>query len=146
MLGGDNNFQYAPNPVGWIDIFGLAKIPNSTGAYSKVGGHHVHAKAVFKNAPNFKELSNKMFSLGNDWMKSNGISHDDITKCQRKKFKELELLGCESNTMKAHTKIAVDCLMEGGADEKTARHLVAKSLNELRKMKVTQPNHIPWSK
>jgi RHS repeat-associated protein len=146
LLGGENHFQYAPNPVEWVDLFGLAKMSGSTGAYGKVGGHHVHAKAGFKNAPNFKDLANKMFSLGNDWMDENGINHSKITQCQRRKFKELEALGCSKNTMKKHTKIAVECLMEGGADEKTARSLVAKSLNELRKMKVTKPNHVPWSK
>ena len=26
LMGGDNVFQYAPNPTGWIDPLGLAKI------------------------------------------------------------------------------------------------------------------------
>ena len=30
LMGGSNVFQYAPNPTGWIDPFGLAKVPNST--------------------------------------------------------------------------------------------------------------------
>ena len=28
LLGGNNVFQYAPNPIGWIDPWGLAKTPN----------------------------------------------------------------------------------------------------------------------
>lgn len=27
MLGGNNNFQYAPNPLGWVDPLGLAFKP-----------------------------------------------------------------------------------------------------------------------
>ena len=30
-MGGTNVFQYAPNPIGWIDPLGLAKVPNPTG-------------------------------------------------------------------------------------------------------------------
>ena len=30
LNGGTNVFAYAPNPTGWIDPFGLAKVPNST--------------------------------------------------------------------------------------------------------------------
>ncbi|NDQ31342.1 RHS repeat-associated core domain-containing protein, partial [Lactobacillus paracasei] len=28
LMGGNNVFQYAPNPIGWIDPFGLAKTTN----------------------------------------------------------------------------------------------------------------------
>ena len=28
LMGGSNVFQYAPNPIGWIDPWGLAKTPN----------------------------------------------------------------------------------------------------------------------
>ena len=31
LLGGNNVFQYAPNPVGWIDPYGLAKARDCTG-------------------------------------------------------------------------------------------------------------------
>ncbi|WP_335953233.1 hypothetical protein [Acinetobacter higginsii] len=79
----------------------------------------MHAQVGFKNDADYKTLVGKMYSLGNDWMDDKGINH---------------------------TKIAVDCLVEGGADEKEARSLAAKSLLELRKANVTQPNHIPWSK
>ena len=41
LLGGNNVFQYAPNPVGWIDPFGLAKL-FETGTYGSLnGGDHV---------------------------------------------------------------------------------------------------------
>lgn len=146
LLGGHNLYAYAPNPIYWIDPLGLAKKTDSTGAYKDVGGHHVHAKAGFKNDADFKTLVGKMYSLGNDWMDDKGINHAKITQCQRRKFKELETSPCLKNTMREHTKIAVDCLVEGGADEKEARSLAAKSLLELRKANVTQPNHIPWSK
>ncbi len=112
LLGGHN--AYAPNPVYWIDPLGLTKKSDSTGAYKDVGGHHVHAKAGFKNDENYKQLVGKVYSFGNDWMDDNGIDHAKITQCQRRKFKELETSPCLKNTMKEHTKIAVDCLVEGG--------------------------------
>ncbi len=28
LLGGDNVFSYAPNPIGWFDPWGLAKVPS----------------------------------------------------------------------------------------------------------------------
>ena len=31
LLGGNNVFQYAPNPIGWIDPYGLAKARDCTG-------------------------------------------------------------------------------------------------------------------
>ena len=41
LLGGYNVFQYAPNPVMWIDPFGLAKL-FETGTYGSLnGGDHV---------------------------------------------------------------------------------------------------------
>ena len=41
LMGGSNVFQYAPNPVGWIDPFGLAKL-FETGTYGSLnGGDHV---------------------------------------------------------------------------------------------------------
>ena len=50
LLGGYNLYQYAPNPIGWVDVFGLAKKKNSqqlgqnaTGCKSWPGkqAHHV---------------------------------------------------------------------------------------------------------
>ena len=42
LLGGDNVYQYAPNPIGWIDPFGLVKaplsLPNKPGIYIITNG------------------------------------------------------------------------------------------------------------
>ena len=43
LLGGDNQFQYAPNPVEWVDLFGLAK-GKSFG--SGKGTHHATVKVT----------------------------------------------------------------------------------------------------
>ncbi len=149
LLGGFNTYQYAPNPIEWIDPLGLAKDSASVGAYKDVGGHHVHAKAAFNDMEDYRKIMNEMFSLGNSWMDQNNIDHDTITACQRREFKILSCKcngGLIENTMKEHTKIALKCLMEGGADEKSARGLVAKSLRELRRLGVKQPSRIPWEK
>ena len=38
LLGGNNVFQYAPNPIGWIDPWGLANRPNN-GKYKSYVTH-----------------------------------------------------------------------------------------------------------
>lgn len=105
----------------------------------------MHAKAAFNDMEEYRKIMSEMFSLGN----KNNIDHDTITACQRREFKILSCKcngGLIKNTMKEHTKIALKCLMEGGADEKSARGLVAKSLRELRRLGVKQPSRIPWEK
>ena len=37
LLGGDNQFQYAPNPVGWVDPLGLARGPLTSGEVYRQG-------------------------------------------------------------------------------------------------------------
>ena len=48
-----------------------------TGPYSQVKGHHIHAKAAFKGDINYD--LNKGFSISQDFMKNNGLSHSDMT-------------------------------------------------------------------
>lgn len=40
MLGGENNFQYATNPVGWVDPLGLSQF-NVLKIVKKYGGKHL---------------------------------------------------------------------------------------------------------
>ena len=56
LLGGLNNYQYAPNPISWIDPLGLCKEQYSVGPYNEIKGtvagmdaHHVGQKALMKN-------------------------------------------------------------------------------------------------
>ena len=55
LMGGTNVFQYAPNPTGWIDPFGLNKV-GDVGIHKdlkKVGGgfqsHHLNQDAAFRD-------------------------------------------------------------------------------------------------
>jgi RHS repeat-associated protein len=148
FLGDHNFYTFAPNTTEWIDPLGLVN-SCATGSYKTVGGHHVHAKAAWNDLSNYKQIMNDMFCLGNDWMKNNGIDHDKITACQRREFDRLSCdckSGKSKNTISEHTKIAVECLKEGGADEKTARSLAAQSLRKLRSLGATTPSRIPWNK
>ena len=119
------------------------KIDELVGAYKDVKGHHVHAKAAFKDATKYSQREG--FSISPKFMKEYGLKHQDITNYQRQAFKELKISG-RPNTMKEHTKIAVDALVTGGADRDTARSLVAASLNKLRNDGVKVPTNIPWYK
>jgi len=150
LFGENNLYQYAPNPVEWVDPFGLAKNTSGSGAYSAVGGHHIHAKTAFSNLKNYNEVARNMFTIGEGWMDANGIDRDDIIRCQRREFYVL-LYTCKNgtnrnNTMRKHSEISVKCLKEIGASHELARSLVAKSLQEFRKMKIVKPNRIPWEK
>ena len=48
LAGGVNAYAYVPSPLSRVDPLGLDGCPG-TGDYGDVGGHHVHAKAGFKD-------------------------------------------------------------------------------------------------
>lgn len=118
-------------------------VPKGTGPYKTVKGHHVHAKAAFKDHVSYSNKDG--FSISQKFMKENGLDHAAMTKYQRQAFKELNQSG-RPNTLKEHTTIAVDALMAGGASRETARSLTAQSLNALRNSSVRTPTNIPWYK
>ncbi|ROH76386.1 MULTISPECIES: RHS repeat-associated core domain-containing protein [Lonsdalea] len=141
VLGGENLYAYAPNPLTWIDPLGLAKC--GTGEYKDVGGHHIHAKAGFKSNPKYDPK--KGFSISQDYMDKMGLDHQAMTSYQRQAFKELYNSG-RLNTLAEHTKIAVKALESGGATTQQARSLVAESLWNLRSQGAISPSNIPWYK
>ncbi len=114
-----------------------------TGEYTKVGGHHVHAKAAFKENVNYDPK--KGFSISQSFMKDNGLNHQQMTNKQRELFKELNESG-RPNTLQEHTRIGVEALVAGGATRQEARDLVASSLKNLRQQGVKEPSNIPWYK
>ena len=60
LLGGNNVFQYAPNPIGWIDPFGLANRPNN-GKYKSFTEHTVPANQKYaSDSVQFRD-ANKSF-------------------------------------------------------------------------------------
>ncbi|WP_217283971.1 hypothetical protein, partial [Yersinia aldovae] len=137
--GGNNPYGYVHNPLGWVDPLGLAKC--GVGEYKDVGGHHVHAKAGFKN--NAKYDPKKGFSISQDYMDKMGLDHQAMTSYQRQAFKNLYNSG-RSNSFSEHTKIAVNALEAGGATTQQARDLVAQSLWNLRSQGALSPSNIPW--
>ncbi len=77
-------------------------------------------------------------------MKSRGWDHQAMTNKQRELFNELAKSG-KPNTLKEHTRIAVEALEAGGATTAEARSLVAQSLKNLREQGVRIPTSIPWN-
>ncbi|MBO9204000.1 MULTISPECIES: RHS repeat domain-containing protein [Niastella] len=111
------------------------------GTYKDVGGHHVHAKAGFKD--NLSYDKNVGFSISQDYMKSRNWDHQLMTNKQRELFKELANSG-RANTLKEHSRIAIEALKAGGATDMEARKLVNESLKNLQSQGVTYPTNIPW--
>ena len=145
-LAGNNPtlYGYVMDTNLWWDVWGLKAYRKSeAGSYSVVGGHHIHAKAGFKQHNKYSQY--KAFCIGQDYMKIHNIDHDAITKKQRELLKELALSG-RPNTLSEHNRIAVESLVAGGLSQKEARSLVAKSLLNLRKQGVLNPTNIPWYK
>ncbi len=57
LLGGVNNYQYAPNPTGWIDPFGLSCKENSWNAFqANTKGHFPNSTAASKSFQKMKEV------------------------------------------------------------------------------------------
>ncbi|ARN84927.1 hypothetical protein GQ61_06105 [Candidatus Nucleicultrix amoebiphila FS5] len=115
------------------------------GEYRHTGGHHVHAKKAFEGHINYDPK--KGFSISNEYMKSLGIDHLKVTSTQRRLFGELAKSG-KPNTLKEHTRIAVESLVSGGEGKLTynqARNIVSKSLKSLKAANVKTPTTIPWN-
>lgn len=112
------------------------------GKYWKVKGHHVHCKKAFE--AHSKYSKGKALSLAHDYMKKRGWNHQKMTNYQREAFKRMAN-GEIPNTLTAHSAIAVEALVAGGASRPEARSIVAKSLNNLRNQGVYYPTNIPWS-
>ncbi|WP_085784439.1 DUF637 domain-containing protein [Candidatus Nucleicultrix amoebiphila] len=124
---------------------GALKTKASMGEYRHTGGHHVHAKKAFEGHINYDPK--KGFSISNEYMKSLGIDHLKVTSTQRRLFGELAKSG-KPNTLKEHTRIAVESLVSGGEGKLTynqARNIVSKSLKSLKAANVKTPTTIPWN-
>ena len=114
---------------------------SGTGEYGDVGGHHVHAKAGFKDDVNYDPK--KGFSISQNFMRDNGLDHNIMTSKQRELFKELYESG-RPNTLEEHTRIAREALKAGGASDSMIDDLINASLRNLREQGVTAPTRIPW--
>ena len=70
LMGGDNVFQYAPNPTGWIDPLGLAKIcmrplkgvPISTNGWTGIDLGIYHQHIFYGDGGNIGYSNNGIFS------------------------------------------------------------------------------------
>jgi hypothetical protein len=111
------------------------------GDYKDTKGHHVHAKKAFEGHPKYDPK--KGFSISNEFMAKKGWDHHRVTTAQRQLYGELSKTG-RPNTLKEHTRIAVESLKRGGATEQEARDIVSQGLQQLRKDKVLEPTGIPW--
>ena len=122
-------------------LAGIGQNMVGTGEYRDVKGHHVHAKAGFRDDINYSQYTG--FSISDNFMRKNNLNHSNMTAKQRQLFKELYESG-RPNTLAEHTRIAMEVLKAGGANETLARDLVTQSLINLGMQHVNQPTRIPW--
>lgn len=133
------------------NVFGGASNPDwkpSNFDPSKVGGHHVHAKAAFKGDISYNPREG--LCISQKFMEKYGIKHKNITIKQRELFKELAQ-GGRPNTIEEHTRIAKEALKAGFEDpkkinEQLIEDLVEISMQNLTEQGVLKPTRIPWSK
>ena len=121
----------------------LAQTRPNKGPYKETGGHHVHAKKSFEGHVNYDPKEG--FSMSREYMDSLNLDHNKITATQRKLFNELAQSG-RPNTLKEHTRIAVESLVKNGVPKQQARDIVAESLRSLKGVGVREPVKIPWAK
>jgi hypothetical protein len=120
-----------------------AYLAKEVGQYSKVGGHHIHMQAAFKDVVSYNP--SKGVSVSQKFMKEMGWDHRAMTAAQREAYSGLGKQGV-TPSMRDHNRIAVAALMRAGVPERYARMMVAASLRNLREQgikKATQTNH-PW--
>jgi hypothetical protein len=118
------------------------RVGTDVGEYGDVGGHHVHAKAGFKESMDYNPR--KGFSIGQEYMESKGWRHDLMTSKQRELFDELAASG-RPNTLAEHSRIAEEALVAGGATRAEARELVRESTRNLKGQGASAPSGIPWN-
>nr|WP_301170956.1 hypothetical protein [Brevibacillus nitrificans] len=126
-----------------MELPGLMRIGKaSQGMYKDVKGHHIHAKSAFYGHVTYDPK--KGFSISQEYMKENNYNHTDMTTMQRKLFDDLAR-SKRPNTLKEHSRIAVEALVAGNVPRNEARSLVAASLLNLRAQLVKYPTRIPWN-
>ncbi len=76
LLGGINNYQYAPNPIGWVDPFGLTCKENTWNAFQ--ADHKGQFANSTKAATAYEELKDKQspWPIGYDHTKS--VKHMEV--------------------------------------------------------------------
>jgi hypothetical protein len=119
-----------------------SKIEQFMGKYEDVGGHHIHAKAAFRDAIQYDP--EKGFTISQEFMKMMGWKHEVMTAKQWKLFNELAKSG-KANTLIEQSRIAMEALEAAGATKAQAKYLVNQSLKNLAGQGVTAPTRIPWN-
>lgn len=77
-------------------------------------------------------------------MAANDLKHGPMTTKQQQLFLEMQRLGTP-NDLAAHTVVAREALMAGGASEELADALLKEAISDLVAQGVKAPTHLPWS-
>jgi RHS repeat-associated protein len=122
------------------EMAGIGDLPDGVGPYWKVGGHHIHAKSLFKGDPNYSPGNG--LSVGQRLIEEGNLNHPAMTTRQREEYRAPSAQK-KVPSWREHNRIAVEALKEGGVGEPEARGLVARSMRMLRELKVKLPSRLP---
>jgi hypothetical protein len=108
----------------------------------ETGGHHIHAKSAFEG--NAAYSADDAISISNQYMRSNGLSHSQMTGFQHTLYNGLANSGVP-NTMAAQNQVAYSSLRSGGMSRIGSWYLVQRSLRNLARQGIEFPMQIPWN-
>lgn len=87
LLGGVNNYQYAPNPVGWIDPFGLSCREDDSGRPLSSSQYSVYSEAQLKQGIDYPGRSDKAhFQSSNKQLYEQFQENPDYAEAMEAKF------------------------------------------------------------
>jgi len=107
----------------------------------KGGGHHVLAKAGFKEAPNYSE--DQALAIPNEELARLNISHRVITTAQMRGYREFAATGA-TLTWDAVSSIETKALESAGVGASEAQKAVNEAIGDLKNAGVIGPTRIPW--
>ena len=132
-----------PLEIKALDNIPSRRLDDGVGLYRDVGGHHIHAKAAFKQNASYSLRDG--WSISQQYMKDRGWNHQAMKNYQRKAYKEMRD-GKRPNTIQEHNRIAIEALEASGASRVEAVQLTTESLGNLYQQNAKTPTDIPWNK
>jgi hypothetical protein len=137
LLADTEPVAFGANP--WRRL--LLEEEGSLKPYGEGGGHHVPAKAGFRNAPNYDP--DTALAIPDAELNALGLNHPVITGQQQVLYRAFAQTG-QPLTWGAVQSIETQALVNAGASPQWAAETVAEAIQDLIANGVSGPTRIPW--